>query len=78
MAVVHLLCLTRIGSTNEKGPTWYAIQRGEAAQRDMATDWIAAYKKYFRTDSPFNGTEPILTLMASDAHQKLAAILFRQ
>jgi hypothetical protein len=21
------------------------------AQRDIATDWIAAYKKYFRTDS---------------------------
>jgi hypothetical protein len=23
-----------------------------AAQRDIATDWIAAYKKYFRTDRP--------------------------
>jgi hypothetical protein len=22
------------------------------AQRDIATDWIAAYKKYFRTDRP--------------------------
>ena len=22
------------------------------AQRDMATDWIAAYKKYFHTDRP--------------------------
>jgi hypothetical protein len=24
----------------------------EVAQRDMASDWIAAYKKYFRTDVP--------------------------
>jgi len=24
------------------------------AQRDIATDWIAAYKKYFHTDSPFS------------------------
>ena len=24
----------------------------ETAQRDMAVDWIAAYKKYFRTDRP--------------------------
>jgi hypothetical protein len=23
-----------------------------AAQRDIATDWIAAYKKYFRTERP--------------------------
>jgi hypothetical protein len=22
------------------------------AQRDIATDWIAAYKKYFHTDTP--------------------------
>ena len=22
------------------------------AQNDIATDWIAAYKKYFRTDAP--------------------------
>jgi hypothetical protein len=24
----------------------------ETAQRDMAVDWIAAYKKYFNTDHP--------------------------
>jgi hypothetical protein len=32
-----------------------------AAQRDMATDWIAAYKKYFHTDRPLH-TYPSLTL----------------
>jgi hypothetical protein len=26
----------------------------ETAQRDMATDWIAAYKKYFNTDRPLH------------------------
>lgn len=38
------------------------------AQRDIATDWIAAYKKYFRTDHPiglstrsFSGPTPIPT-----------------
>ena len=25
-----------------------------SAQRDMATDWIAAYKKYFNTDRPLH------------------------
>jgi hypothetical protein len=25
------------------------------AQRDIATDWIAAYKKYFHTDRPLPG-----------------------
>jgi anti-sigma factor RsiW len=29
-----------------------------AAQRDMATDWIGAYKKYFRTDRPLAYAEP--------------------
>jgi hypothetical protein len=24
------------------------------AQRDIASDWIAAYKKYFRTDRPLS------------------------
>jgi hypothetical protein len=24
------------------------------AQRDIATDWIAAYKKYFHTDKPLS------------------------
>jgi hypothetical protein len=29
------------------------------AQRDMATDWIAAYKKYFHTDRPLHTYSPI-------------------
>lgn len=28
------------------------------AQREIATDWIAAYKKYFRTDRPLEATKP--------------------
>ena len=28
-----------------------------AAQRDIATDWIAAYKKYFRTERPLGGKQ---------------------
>jgi anti-sigma factor RsiW len=30
------------------------------AQHDIATDWIAAYKKYFHTDRPLPETEPKL------------------
>ena len=30
----------------------------ETAQRDMATDWIAAYKKYFNTDRPLHAYSP--------------------
>jgi hypothetical protein len=30
----------------------------ETAQRDMATDWIAAYKKYFKTDRPLHAYSP--------------------
>jgi hypothetical protein len=29
------------------------------AQRDMATDWIAAYKKYFHTDRPLHTYSPL-------------------
>lgn len=39
------------------------------AQRDITTDWIAAYKKYFRTDKPLHsGSEFVarLVLPASD------------
>jgi hypothetical protein len=32
------------------------------AQRDIATDWIAAYKKYFHTDRPLPVSEPRLSL----------------
>jgi hypothetical protein len=32
------------------------------AQRDIATDWIAAYKKYFHTDSPLPVSGPQLSL----------------
>lgn len=34
----------------------------EAAQRDIATNWIAAYKKYFKTDAPLHahGAEPVV------------------
>jgi len=35
------------------------------AQRDMATDWIAAYKKYFHTDRPLH-TYPPLTLVDTE------------
>lgn len=35
------------------------------AQREMATDWIAAYKKYFRTRTPLREAPPMLTLLAT-------------
>jgi hypothetical protein len=31
------------------------------AQRDLSTDWIAAYKKYFRTDRPLIPSKQLLT-----------------
>jgi hypothetical protein len=34
----------------------------ETAQRDMATDWIAAYKKYFNTDRPLHAYSPFAPL----------------
>jgi hypothetical protein len=34
----------------------------EIAQRDMATDWIAAYKKYFNTDRPLHAYSPFAPL----------------
>ena len=36
------------------------------AQRDMAADWIAAYKKYFRTDRPLHSYSPPAPLDAED------------
>jgi hypothetical protein len=30
----------------------------EQAQRDIASNWIAAYKKYFQTDQPLSSTPP--------------------
>jgi hypothetical protein len=30
----------------------------ETAQRDLATDWVAAYKKYFQTDRPLHAFPP--------------------
>jgi hypothetical protein len=30
----------------------------EAAQRDLAIDWVAAYKKYFNTDRPLHAYLP--------------------
>jgi hypothetical protein len=34
-----------------------------AAQRDIATDWIAAYKKYFRTDKPLSNSSDVAVLV---------------
>jgi len=28
------------------------------AQREISTDWIAAYKKYFHTDRPLETAQP--------------------
>jgi Putative zinc-finger len=36
------------------------------AQRDMATDWIAAYKKYFRTDRPLHAFSPFASREIED------------
>jgi hypothetical protein len=36
------------------------------AQRDMATDWIAAYKKYFHTDRPLHTYPPLTPVDAED------------
>lgn len=46
----------------------------KTAQRDIATNWIAAYKKYFRSNKP----APNPTRVAeNDAFPNLAALLFR-
>lgn len=37
-----------------------------AAQRDMATDWIAAYKKYFHTDRPLHAYSPFASRETED------------
>ena len=36
------------------------------AQRDMATGWIAAYQKYFRTDRPLHAYSPFAPLETED------------
>jgi hypothetical protein len=36
------------------------------AQRDMATDWIAAYKKYFHTDRPLHAYPPLTLVDTED------------
>jgi hypothetical protein len=33
------------------------------AQRDIATDWIAAYKKYFHTDRPLEDRSDVAALV---------------
>jgi len=33
------------------------------AQRDIATDWIAAYKKYFHTDKPLTLSSDLIRLL---------------
>lgn len=33
------------------------------AQRDIATDWVAAYKKYFHTDSPLSNPSDVAVLV---------------
>jgi len=38
----------------------------ETAQRDMATDWIAAYKKYFNTDRPLHSYASLVPLDGDD------------
>ena len=36
------------------------------AQREMATDWVAAYKKYFHTDRPLHAYSPLAPLSRGD------------
>jgi hypothetical protein len=40
------------------------------AQRDIATDWIAAYKKYFHTDRPLSFQSDLLQLLESREHHR--------
>ncbi len=40
------------------------------AQRDIATDWIAAYKKYFHTDRPLSFQSDLLQLLGSREHHR--------
>ena len=43
------------------------------AQRDMAADWIAAYKKYFRTDRPLDPGSRVSPPDAEDDRPNVAA-----
>lgn len=41
------------------------------AQRDLAGNWIASYKKYFQTDTPLGKPRPFLALLARFNHREL-------
>jgi hypothetical protein len=38
------------------------------AQREIATDWVAAYKKYFHTDRPLHAYSPLAPLDGDEDH----------
>ena len=38
------------------------------AQREMATDWVAAYKKYFHTDRPLHVYSSVAPINGDDGH----------
>jgi anti-sigma factor RsiW len=45
------------------------------AQHDLANNWIAAYKKYFRTAVPLGAPQPFLTLLARIDYRQAAGDL---
>jgi hypothetical protein len=45
------------------------------AQNDIATDWIAAYKKYFHTEMPVSGRPDVLGLVGK-SYSTLSQIVF--
>jgi hypothetical protein len=45
------------------------------AQHDLANNWIAAYKKYFRTPVPLGAPQPFLTLLAQIDYRQAAGDL---
>jgi anti-sigma factor RsiW len=45
------------------------------AQHDLANNWIAAYKKYFRTPVPLGEPQPFLTLLAQTDERQAAGDL---
>ena len=42
----------------------------ETAQRDIASDWVAAYRKYFKSDLPVNATAGRLATAADLDHEE--------
>jgi hypothetical protein len=53
------------------------------AQRDIASDWVEAYKRYFNTDAPRQAhlglppdDEPELLIVSDRARMRMAAIGF--